>query len=245
MAKCTGNVAVKGTNGRIERDADGKPVTRPCKRPAIAGGKVCPQHGGRAPQVKAHAAVRAEVTKWGLGDTTVDPAEALLRLLSQSYARAEHYSKLLADAYDAAERLKVAHDAKKLSYTSELGEDDEDGPSAAAQQANADLDRIFNTGGVAALVGQTYSASNTGSVYATGEAIRGLAQLEATERDRAARFAKLALDAGIAERQVRLAEKQTAIVEKALLATLDDLGLPEEEQQKAFGRLAHHLRLVV
>ena len=44
------------------------------------------------------------------------------------------------------------------------------------QAAKLDLERIFNQGGVAALVGATYSASNSGALYATGEAIRGLAE---------------------------------------------------------------------
>ena len=64
-----------------------------------------------AQQVKAKAAVRAELLGWGLGDTTVDPGEVLLRLVTQSAARAERYAMLLEEAYEAAERLKQAHDA--------------------------------------------------------------------------------------------------------------------------------------
>ena len=47
----------------------------------------------------------------GLGDVHVDPGETLLRLVSQSAARAEMYARLLEDAYEAAERLKQSHDA--------------------------------------------------------------------------------------------------------------------------------------
>ena len=61
---------------------------------------------GAAGQVKAKAAVRAELLGWGLGDATVDPGEVLLRLVTQSAARAERYAILLEDAYEAAERLK-------------------------------------------------------------------------------------------------------------------------------------------
>jgi hypothetical protein len=49
---------------------------------------VCRWHGGAAGQVKAKAAVRAEVLNWGLGDSHVDPGEVLLRLVNQSAARA-------------------------------------------------------------------------------------------------------------------------------------------------------------
>jgi hypothetical protein len=242
VAKCTKRVKLKDGDGRIKRDENGDAITRPCKAPAIAGAKVCRMHGGAAPQVKARAAVVAEVMRWGLDNTHVDPAETLLKLLSQSAARAEHYSRLLADAYDAAERLKAAHDAQQLVTTSHG--DDEDGEPAAAQQARADLDRIFTTGGVAALVGQTYAAATTGNVYATGEAIRGLAQLEATERDRCARFAKLALDAGIAERQVRLAERQGALIEQVLTSVFADLGLTDQQMKEAPAALRRALHAV-
>jgi hypothetical protein len=77
-----------------------------------------------------------------------------------------------------------------------------------AVTARRDLDRIFNTGGVAALVGNTYGAAKDVGVYVTGEAIRGLAELEAKERERCASFASKAVAAGIAERTVRIAERQ-------------------------------------
>jgi hypothetical protein len=66
---------------------------------------------GASPHVASKAAVRAEVWSWGLGDTTVDPGDVLLRLVTQSAARAERYAMLLGEAYEAAERLKQAHDA--------------------------------------------------------------------------------------------------------------------------------------
>lgn len=65
---------------------------KPCGRYAIRGAKVCPSHGGKAPQVKAMAAVRAELSRWSLNDTSVDPGEMLLRLVSQSAARAQRYA---------------------------------------------------------------------------------------------------------------------------------------------------------
>jgi hypothetical protein len=50
------------------------------------------------------------------------------------------------------------------------------------------------------------SAKDVG-VYVTGEAIRGLADLEAKERERCADFASKAVAAGRAERTVRVAER--------------------------------------
>ena len=72
----------------VRTKADGTP----CTKWAVKGATVCEKHGGNAPQVRARAAVRAEVEAWGLGDTTVDPGETLLRLLSQAVVRAERYA---------------------------------------------------------------------------------------------------------------------------------------------------------
>ena len=69
-----------------------------CKRWAIRGGTVCRSHGGAAPRAKARAAVRAEVLSWVLNDEYVDPGEVLLKLVSQSAARVQLYSRLLEEA---------------------------------------------------------------------------------------------------------------------------------------------------
>jgi hypothetical protein len=86
--------------------------------------------------VKAKAAIRAEVLGWGLGDSTVDPGEVLLRLVTQSAARAERYAVLLEEAYEAAECLKQAHDAgvQIEAPGDELAD--------TAETARRDLDRI-------------------------------------------------------------------------------------------------------
>lgn len=228
--------------GRPERrPCAGHSVTtgQPCKNSAIRGGKVCTAHGGRAKQVRAKAAVRAELEDWGLGDTNVDPGEVLLRLVSQSAARAERYARLLEEAYAAAERLKTAHDAEQLIETPEGVEE-----TSAVQVARDDLRRIFATGGVAALIGHTYDSSKDGGIYATGEQIRGLADLEAKERDRCASMAAKAVAAGLATRQVELAERQGALIAQLLLAVFDELDLTDAQREVAPDVLDRHLRLV-
>jgi hypothetical protein len=209
---------------RVQCKATSRQTGERCKNKSILGGTTCRFHGGAAPAVKAKAAVRAEVMAWGLTDATVDPSEVLLRLVTQSAARAQRYSQLLEEAFEAAERLKRAHEA---------GAVDIDESKPMAETAREDLDRIFNTGGVAALVGNTYGAAKDVGVYATGEAIRGLAQLEAQERERCANFATKAVAASLAERQVRLAERQGEVIAQVVKGILDDLKLSREQQQMA------------
>lgn len=66
------------------------------------------------------------------------------------------------------------------------------------------------------------------------------------ERERLAKFAKLALDAGVAERQVQIAEKQGALVADVIRKLLDDPTLGLTPAQRKQGRViaAGHLRLV-
>jgi hypothetical protein len=207
-----------------------------CKRKAIPGGTVCRYHSGNARQVKAKAAIRAEVMSWGLGDSHVDPGEVLLRLVTQSAARAEMYARLLQEAFDAAERLKEAHE--KGMTLEALGDENAD----TAETARRDLDRIFNTRGVAALVGNTYGAAKDVGVYVTGEAIRGLADLEAKERERCANFATKAIAAGLAERTVRIAERQGQLMVKMVQAALREVDLSPEQVSAFKAALARQVR---
>ena len=161
----------------------------------------------------------------GLGDSTVDPGEVLLRLVTQSAARAGMYAQLLEEAYEAAERLKRSFDAGALEV---------DESKEMAETAREDLDRIFNTGGVAALVGNTYGAAKDVGVYVTGEAIRRLADLEAKERERCANFAS------------KLASRNwTTVSTNASYAMRSSLAPQPESnsgQDGGDGERCHHLR---
>lgn len=182
--KCTGRVPLKGDDGRQLRDDHGV-RTRPCKRDAIAGATVCRSHGGGAPQVAAKAAVRAEVLRWGLGTADVDPGEILLRLVSQSAARAQRYA-------DELEALTAEHEQLR---------------DALVREAHGEFGPV-------------------------GEYARGLVVLEAEERDRCAGFAAKAVAAGLAERQVKLAERHGALIADVLRAVLADPALALSAEQR-------------
>lgn len=177
----------------------------PCKLKAIPGGTVCRFHGGGAPQVKARAAVRAEVLRWSLGEAHADPGEVLLRLVTQSARRVEMLAAELAQLVEEEPSLREA------------------------------------------LVGESWVATEAGSLYKAGEYIRGLAQLEAQERDRCAGFAAKAVAAGLDKRRVELAERQGALIAELLRAVLADpeLGLTAEQRRAVPGVSRRHLALAV
>jgi hypothetical protein len=115
-------------------------------------------------------------------------------------------------------------------------------PATSLPTARRDLDRIFNTGGVAALVGNTYGAAKDVGVYVTGEAIRGLADLEAKERERCANFASKAVAAGLAERTVRIAERQAQLMVEMVQAALREVDLPPDQASAFKAALARQAR---
>lgn len=91
------------------------------------------------------------------------------------------------------------------------------------------LDPVMQRGGVGILIGYRYGMDREGNRYAIEEAIRGLVRLEGEERDRCANFATKAIAAGLAERQVRLAEQQGAMLVSVISAVLGDLSLSPEQ----------------
>jgi hypothetical protein len=228
----------------------------PCGANVIAGTTGCWRHAGKSmARAKAEGAVVLELRRWGLdGHTELrDAGEVLLKLVTQSAARVEMYSRLLAEAFEAAEQLRQAHAAAGLLLAdpeAEVapgrdGEPEEIGEHPALAAARLAVDRVFATGGVAALVGYRFDADRWGRVFAVDEGIRGLARLEAEERDRCAGFAAKAVAAGLAERQVRLAERQGQQMWAVFARVLDALGLSEEQRARVPGVLEAEVRALV
>lgn len=176
---------------------------RPCNAYPVKGATVCAAHGGMAPQVRAKAAVRAELQSWGLDAPTVDPGETLLRLVSQAAARAQRY----------ADELELL-----VAESPELRD---------------------------ALVAETWIPTENAGSYKAGEYIRGLVVLEAQERERCASWAAKAIAAGLAERTVRLAERQGALIAEVLRAVMADpeLGLTSEQRRAMPNVARRHLNL--
>lgn len=157
-----------------------------CHGAALLGLDRCRMHAGE-PLALAKAkgeAHRAAYTAWsalGMGSgapLVVDSATAVLGMLQVSWLRAHLYAALLADQVDR----------------------DGVGPAGVSEDGPM--------GDGTGLIGHRYAQGKEGAPFATSEATRGLVDLEAAERDRCVRYAKTAHDMGIAEAQIRLAERQ-------------------------------------
>jgi hypothetical protein len=178
-----------------------------CHGPAIGGTDACRMHAGQRAEV-ARAKGEA-VTAWSAlsGKATISNTEAVMGMLQMSWLRVHLYAGLLEQQVREAQGDASGDDGEDLEVPGGKGERG------------------------AGLIGKTLSASPGIGVYATGEAVRGLALLEAQERDRCVRFAKTAHDMGIADQQIRLAEQQGAMLAGVISRVLDRLGLSEEQRR--------------
>ncbi|HEY3559637.1 MAG TPA: hypothetical protein VGL05_19345 [Kribbella sp.] len=171
----------------------------------------------------AKAQGQARITAFSaLGATpTVEPGHAVLASLHMAWLRVHLYARLLEEQVD--NDASGGHWAHPENLT--------DG--AADDQPAPD--------GVRGLIGHTYAADKMAGIFASGEAVRALVQLEAQERDRAVRYAKVAHDMGIAEREVRLAEQQGQLLASVIRNVLGDLDLTEAQQERVPGVVQRRL----
>jgi hypothetical protein len=74
-----------------------------------------------------------------------------------------------------------------------------------------------------------------------GARLNPWARVQAETMERLARFSKMAIDAGVAERQVELAERWGAQIATVLRQILDDLALTDEQRARAPEVVRSHL----
>src|SRR2546421_9863131 len=88
-----------------------------CTQWPIRGTKRCRSHPGMSlSKARAKGQIVLDLQGWGLDADVVpvDPGEVYLRLITQAAVRVQRYSTLLAEAYDAAEQLRGAHEAEEI-----------------------------------------------------------------------------------------------------------------------------------
>jgi hypothetical protein len=203
--KLSGAVWCEQHGGRWEcsKKSKRRPGDR-CHASAIRGTNACRTHGGQATDVLKAKGAALDAWRAVPGRPGVSPSEAVMAMLHMSWARVHVYAGLL-------ERQVAQAQDDFVGQGLAVGGDPELGPGAG-------------------LIGHTRSASPSVGVYVSGEAVRGLAGLEAAERDRCVRFAKVAHDMGIADREIRLAEAQGALLAGAISRILDGLELSPSQR---------------
>ncbi|MFI7468188.1 hypothetical protein [Nonomuraea sp. NPDC049646] len=203
LMRQAGAVRCEG-HGRWECSKQSKRTQSRCHALAIRGTNACKTHGGQRREVLKAKGAALSVWRAVPGRQDVTPSEAVMGMLQLSWARAGFYASLL---------QRQVEDAQEEGGGRGLGDDPELGPGAG-------------------LIGHTRSASPSVGVYVSGEAARGLTKLEADERDRTVRYAKVAHDMGIADREIRLAEAQGALIAGAISRILDALELSPSQQAR-------------
>jgi hypothetical protein len=199
-----------------------------CRRQAIKGGTVCRYHGGASPQVKraaearaarmeAHAIAERMVARAGVD---ADPIEHLLESLHRAAALVEVWGQMVA-ALDAAAETEAAG---RGTLRGELGYIHIDDPDSRDDLGVVSKDRLLTL---------NYRGESQVHPYVT--------EYQAA-LDRRAKFAKLCIDAGVAERQVRLAEQQGAMLAQAIRGILTELGVADRPEVP--GVVRRHLTLV-
>jgi hypothetical protein len=205
--------------------AKSKQTGKRCGQYPVPGAKVCRFHGGKAPQVKQAAEIRAAKQQAhaaaermvALAGVDADPIEHLLESLHRAAQLVQVWGSMVA-ALDAAAEAEGRDIRGSLGYTEIDDPDDRD------ELAVVSLDRIV-------------------TLNRHGEAqIHPFVEEYDKWVERRAKFAKLCIDAGVAERQVELAEQQVEIAHNAFEAGLDAADLTKKQKQEARRAYAARLR---
>lgn len=184
-----------------------------CHGAAIPGTNACRLHVGVKIDI-AKAQGKARITAWNAtGNPDINYRMAVLSVLQMTWLRLAGYSELL--------RQQVNKESMVI---------------------NQDGSPCDGDGETSGLIGYRYGAGGKdGRVYVQSEEVRALVALEAAERDRVVKFAKVAHDMGISDRMTSLAERWGDVVASNISMMLDALDLTPEQYAKVPGLLVTHL----
>lgn len=241
-----------GKHTRFECDYERADGSR-CHATAIKHWNRCKTHSGM-PMHKARAKGYANFTAFNAraieavrsGRPPVDPGQAVMGMLAMSWERAHLFAFLLQEQLERdGSGSPVVDDGAAVAVAVA-------GSEAGAGGGRVELDTVGAGGGIddggkpdwlvrqqsgpgvsspaTGLIGHTYSGVKDLGVFATGEQVRGLVELEQNERDRVVKYAKVAHDMGIEQRYVELAERQGEALVSMIRGVLGRLGLTPEQQ---------------
>jgi hypothetical protein len=211
--------------------ATSKRAKRRCRRPAMKGQKVCEMHGGKTPGAKA-AGLRRQAKQKALAKasrmvqaagTDVDPIDHLLDSLHRAAQLVNVYGLMCAEIDDSQdEKLSDDKTRGELGY-SVVEEEVTDG-RVVSRFIVKSKDKLLT-------LNKHSEAQLHPYLQAYTEALR----------DRA-RFAKMAIDAGIAELQMELVERQVDMAQEALEATLAEMRFTKSDRERFMKLHARQLR---
>lgn len=199
-------------HGRLECTKNRTKGRGQCHAPAIRGTDACRKHGGIG-TAKLKAKGKAEITAWSAIPeiAAIDPSMTVLATLQMTWVRLATYSELL--------RRQVVRERDQADSLA-----DTDSPQASG------------------LVGYTYGAAGKdGTIYAQSEAIRALVVLEAQERDRVVKYAKIAHDMGISTRMTEMAERWADVVASRVTIMIESLNLTPDQAAMMPGLITQYL----
>lgn len=198
-------------DGRLECAKLKKRTREPCHAPAIRGTDSCKIHSG-VTRAMAHAKGEVRITAWQAMGDTAKTIDYRLAVLSVL-----QMTWLRLSTYSEMLRRQVALEGEQAGST---GEDD---PQTSG------------------LIGYRYGASNNGATYVQSEEVRALVTLEAAERDRVVKYAKIAHDMGISDRLTSIAERWGDIVATRVTAMFEALELTPDQQDRLPALVESHL----
>jgi hypothetical protein len=196
---------------------------QPCQNFPIKGGTVCRMHGGSTRRAREMADARWEqheatrkvtrgLTSAGVELKDADPIKELLWAVAVSSQAVKWLGYQVATLH--LPDLEASPELQDLE-----GVDEEGNPRVGS--ARGQLYTVFDDG-----------SSNTHPLWKQWNA----------ERQRHARFAKLAVDAGVSERMVRIAEAQSEMVVDVIMSTFDQLRISQDLKDQAVAIIAARFR---
>jgi hypothetical protein len=185
-------------------------------------------HGAAAPQVKRAAAKRLAIAEAqrlvATAGIDLNPLDYLVDSLRRAYQWMRVWGVMIADLDDFGEQQARERNALR-------GEMHYEKASESAQQRGESLQVIAPE----PLLGLNYRGEAT---------IHPFVEQYERAMERVAKFAKLAIDAGIDEARLQLEAKQVEIAVRAFEAMLDELGLNGDQKQEARQTYARHLQAI-
>jgi hypothetical protein len=194
---------------RIKCKAVGKQNGKQCGNWAMKGQLCCRMHGGASPQAKAAATRR-------------------LAVQAMNY-EVEQWGlgDTSTDPGTALLQLLTQARIRAQMYAGTIAELVE---QHGLQEALIGDSLMVNP----AFIGGGRNAGNGQPKFVKiGEYLRGLTVLENSERDRAAKYAKLAIDADLVQAQSKLTVQQGALIEAVLLSAFERLHLTADQRKAA------------